>query len=671
MALTYSGELEKYSRSKIQVIEITGDFCANTFGVSPCTATGTECYNTFYTCKDTPNFDKTTKTYMFSLNNKPMVTGAYPTVIDVSDVPSEIKEKNTVVKRLKIRMYDHPDDDIGIDPYVAERTSVQGTFWKKFIARNPNYKGRLITLKEGFPGLTYGSYQTKFAGRLENIKIDKNIVEIEAVDLMKALSELDYPIITTSNITATIGKYWGEVANLANMQSLDAEIGDYCKRKDLTAITNFTVTTAYDASGTHTTAQYYYIVAYDAELRPVARSDEQGALLGMGDNAFDLAWDAVTGFGAVQYRIFRYDSANSNYEYYINYTTSYTDINDTVVESGVGVPNNAEKYYEKTDGSPDGWTWMTDNEFDVTVNSSSDFESDGYFQVDEEIFEYNSKTSTTFSLRLSNRALFGTAPDRHEVGSNVKALFVKESTNPFTMLKTFLTSAGIGSSYISSKFDTYIASWAGPNVKLELIKKEVKLSELYFQLVNDLNCISWVDEDGKVTIVKQDEEPGSFDTITDDDIIKDSLRVDFNEESRQTRWILFHGRFDVDKSLTDREAYSNVNVTVSVESEASTGYNDKIEDVQYSPFLYASLSGTASYISDLLDARETRTKQAAPEISFDLEMRSEGIKTGDIIKLSTRYLQDENGDSWNEVKCRVIKKDKKLNKISYVVKRYY
>jgi len=66
--MTYDTSRIDDKRIPVTVCELTLDFCANTYGVAPCTASGavgTECYNTYETCQDIPNYIKTTKTYRF------------------------------------------------------------------------------------------------------------------------------------------------------------------------------------------------------------------------------------------------------------------------------------------------------------------------------------------------------------------------------------------------------------------------------------------------------------------------------------------------------------------------------------------------------------------------------------------------------------------------------
>ena len=59
-------------RMPFNYVELELDFCANVAGVAPCTAIDTgdaKCFNTFASCNDTANFNKTTKIYRFCSPN--------------------------------------------------------------------------------------------------------------------------------------------------------------------------------------------------------------------------------------------------------------------------------------------------------------------------------------------------------------------------------------------------------------------------------------------------------------------------------------------------------------------------------------------------------------------------------------------------------------------------
>lgn len=199
--MSYATEQAAPSRTPCSLVIITLDFCSLVYGVGACTASGaagSECYNTFPTCQVKTAYVKTTKDYKFTNHEAPLPfsTGERPYVKSISYLPTEIKDTLTVKGRCTTEMTDEPDTDVGFDPYVSTRASVQGTFWKKFLARNTNYRGRRIAVYDGFVGVSEADfilYGPRFVGGLENITISRGAVKIEAADLLKSLDDVEIP----------------------------------------------------------------------------------------------------------------------------------------------------------------------------------------------------------------------------------------------------------------------------------------------------------------------------------------------------------------------------------------------------------------------------------------------------------------------------------------------
>jgi hypothetical protein len=192
------------SKTPVQYAVVTLDKCSRTYGTAPCAASkaaGSECFNTYPTCQDRANFARTTQDYYFIdsgcklplLDGSGNVVNARPYISDISYQPTEIKDSLTVNSRCTVTLYDEPDGDIGIDPYVATRSSVQGSFFKKLLARNANYKGRTVKIYNGLLGQTSDLFTQKFVGVIDNVKLNKGKVSIEVVDLLKSLSKIDIP----------------------------------------------------------------------------------------------------------------------------------------------------------------------------------------------------------------------------------------------------------------------------------------------------------------------------------------------------------------------------------------------------------------------------------------------------------------------------------------------
>jgi hypothetical protein len=193
----YTDKTAEISRTPVQLVVVTLDSCSLTYSVGACTASlgaGSECYNTWKTCQDRVNYDKTTKDYKFTTFEAPVpFSGVRPYIKAISTLPTKIEQRLTVKGRRKIQMVDELSDDINIDPYVTTRSSVQGEFWKKLVARNPNYNGRQVKIYEGYVGLTEAQFAQRWTGTLENITINSGIVSLSCVDNLAELEKLKVP----------------------------------------------------------------------------------------------------------------------------------------------------------------------------------------------------------------------------------------------------------------------------------------------------------------------------------------------------------------------------------------------------------------------------------------------------------------------------------------------
>jgi hypothetical protein len=240
----YVDNLSSFGRQPFNYVELELDFCANVAGVAPCTAIETgdaKCFNTFASCNDTANFNKTTKIYRFCSPNGarvPVGLDAIPCLKSISLSPAQIDAKNGMGLRAScdIRLQDFPHDDIRIDPYVNGRTYIpinQGTYFGKLKARNPFYNARIMRVYTGFLN-TDGSFSAD--------KFERRTFVIEAWDGLDALG-----------VTRIMGK---DVLKLASDERAVCPIPSQGRLNlDMTAIaTSFTVTPSgvgadYDASG--------------------------------------------------------------------------------------------------------------------------------------------------------------------------------------------------------------------------------------------------------------------------------------------------------------------------------------------------------------------------------------------------------------------------------------
>jgi hypothetical protein len=184
-------------RTPIALVILVMDWCGRTFGVDPCLATGEPCYNTYPTCKYKSAYLKESKDYRFTSRDAILPFSLVrPYVVSIKPLPTEIKTSLTVSGRVTVEFDDEPDGDVGVDPYVRSRgafPSIPGTYWKKFLVRNRNYKGREIRIFDGWPGMEQSEYVERWRGRIENATYKRGHLSLEAVDYLKDLAKVEVP----------------------------------------------------------------------------------------------------------------------------------------------------------------------------------------------------------------------------------------------------------------------------------------------------------------------------------------------------------------------------------------------------------------------------------------------------------------------------------------------
>lgn len=207
----------KVGRRPLTVVELVLDSCANTFGVAPCTAVGSgdaKCFNTLSTCKDTPNFNKTTKTYKLCSENAflPVGENIYPCIESVDIAATQLNPKGVSVNAsVSVVMNDFPDHDRGIDPYVTGRTynpMQRGSFFGKLRARNAFMRNRVIKVYTGYidnDRTVYTQTRTYFIDRMEGPDANGKVKLIgRGIISFVSDDKITVPVQTTASLATGI-----------------------------------------------------------------------------------------------------------------------------------------------------------------------------------------------------------------------------------------------------------------------------------------------------------------------------------------------------------------------------------------------------------------------------------------------------------------------------------
>jgi hypothetical protein len=204
----------------VTLVEIDRDVCTLSFGVAPCTAIGTKCYNTWKTCADRPNFAAGIQTLRFAKPRAdlPLDWDAVPSVMSTSASPTELNvgdvdaSSGPLGKRAQatITLQDHPTSDVVLDPYVSERPGnpwERGTFWTKLKARWPTPKGRAIRILDGYIGQSLAAMvRREYLIDAIDGPDSRGRVTIRAVDPLRILDDKtsQAPILSRGELAAAI-----------------------------------------------------------------------------------------------------------------------------------------------------------------------------------------------------------------------------------------------------------------------------------------------------------------------------------------------------------------------------------------------------------------------------------------------------------------------------------
>lgn len=166
--MTYADTAASLGRVPVELVEIDLPVCTRTFGVAPCTATGTPCWHTWNTCKDRNNYASATRTYRFLSSKQaprlPAIIGgsavqwqgasqALPFIVSTDYSPARIEAGKGVGLRasLTVTFANPTDNGQDSDQHLSVRNIPEAaTFWPLFLARNKYLEGRTLRLYQGF-----------------------------------------------------------------------------------------------------------------------------------------------------------------------------------------------------------------------------------------------------------------------------------------------------------------------------------------------------------------------------------------------------------------------------------------------------------------------------------------------------------------------------------------
>lgn len=222
--MSYDSEKLEFGREPITIAEIDSGACAEVYSVFPCTAsiptTGDqECFNRRKTCQDPDNYNATTHTDRFcqSRADLPVGVNMIPSIVgNVQRAPTTTTAGKGLGNRavVKITFQDHAWHDRDVDPYVDNRAYIpdeQGTYWGKWLARNPFFETRELRVMTGFLPIdgtpfSFSDFKTEYYDITDISGPTNGKVTITAKDaLVRTYNrKVSYPVASPGELLADI-----------------------------------------------------------------------------------------------------------------------------------------------------------------------------------------------------------------------------------------------------------------------------------------------------------------------------------------------------------------------------------------------------------------------------------------------------------------------------------
>lgn len=564
------------------VLDIIPKRCSRTYGVAPCTAAagvGNECYNTYATCQDKPNYGATTQTLHFVSRGVMAPPGETlrPYVLSSLSAPSSVDLDNGLASRnvVTVTLADEPclDDQ---DPYRATRaTPAQGTFWTRFLARNKNYSGCTALLRHGFVADPWDwnlFLDEKYI--IDKVSLEGNgQVKLTLKDPLKLTDRATIPAPTDGKL------------------SVDLKAAEYTGA--VISATNSTIVLTQDASPTDS--------AY---------------------NGMEV-W-VYSGTGSGQRRVVSsYDGASRTATLTANWSVlpdsaSWAEV--AALSINVGTGKGAQYADPATSGKPEY----------IRIGS-------------ELIRYTAKSTDTLSWSSNIYRATWGSAREDHSSGDSVQLCRAFEDVSVSSCITSLLTESGVDASLISADVATQGAIWyAAPYNVYAIISAPEQVSKLLQEILTEIGAIMWWSPQvQKVEFKAVMPELATPTAFTDEaNIIAGSMTVRVLDELRLTRFAVNYALRDASASKSEPRNFGIADIVVNANAESTNEYGDVRSKVVYSRWFdsRARVGMVATATRNI-----NRRYDAPRSFAFRLDHKDYTVPVGALITIKSHKHTDETG----------------------------
>jgi len=650
---------DNFERVPVTIVEIDQDFCSRTYGTAPCTAaigvTGTrKCFNTFRTCQDEVNFDRSQLTLRFCkpLANLPASWEAIPSVISTTSSPTKLNiggagdSSGPLGNRatVTIKFKDHPYSDAKVDPYVDGRgynPESKGTFWSKFIARNPYYQNRPLRVRDGYLGQEPEDMVTRHY-IIDGIDgPDANgVVTVRGIDVLRLVDdrrtkapllsrgELDAALNDTDTSFTVVRATASEYPEAGTLRIGD-EVMTYTTREIVTVdgqVWNFTSgVDGWTATNATVSASGGILTLNSSGTTPQFTSPSSLTINGSIIRYVRLRIKRNSGSGWLGRLLYSTSGHGFN-------TSFRKDIPDTTV-IGKWVEISFDMWALTAGGDDWETSTVTRLRLDLGNTSDDDFDIDWVLAGNE--------TEIVFSGVV--RGTDGTVAASHEQEDAVQ-LCLRYTNEPGYLVALDLIEQYVGDVYSVVNVTEWLAEgsfWLPQFIVSGLITEPTGINTLVSEIAEQCQFYIWWDERDAQVKLRANRPPTENPIVLDEmrNILQasQSIKVEQNERISQV-WVYYAIRNPA-RDLTREANYARVQVAVDASAESSFQYGEsKIRRI-FSRWI-TSDAVAVNIATRLLNRYRDNPKY----LTLSLDAKDREIWTADIVDVESRLITNDVGD---------------------------
>ena len=635
----------------VTLVEIDRDVCTLTFGVAPCPATGTPCYNTWKTCAARPSFTAGVQVLRFAKarSDLPLSWDAIPSVTSTSASPTELNvgdvdtSSGPLGKRAQatITFQDHPTSDAKIDPYVSGRSLnpfTHGTFWSKLQARWQYSKGRPIRILDGYIGQD-PSAMVRREYLIDSIDGPDSAgrVTIRAVDPLRILDDK-----TSQAPKQSRGELASAITAVATSLTVaGAVLADYPASGTMRIGSELMMYANVAAFGSG--AAWNFETSTESWTVASQTQSATSGFVRLTPTTTDPQWlspsFSISGSANRKITIRIRRVSGTGWDGSLFYSTSghgfsgsfFKAISDTTV-----IGQWVDMTWDMENLTAGGSDWISNTitsiRLDLGVGVGDVF--------DVEFVVIGEPTSLSF-LNLT-RATDGTTAAAHELESRVQTCIRYTDVNAWEVARSIIqTYAPAAYSYIdNTQWESEAAQWLDGFIVSSVISEATGVNQLLAELCRDAQFFIWWDERTQKILLKAVRPPTETPVQWNEDanILAGSQSIRTRPEERISQiWYYYQPR-DLSKKVDDDANYRKVRIRVDGDAESVREYDEVAVTKIFSRWVR-----TDAIVTAITTRLLNRYRDSPYYLTISVDAKDRGIWTADVVDVTSRLITNTEG----------------------------